>query len=59
MKVDLTRSQCENLADWIDTYLLDTIRKDEYIDNVGWVKDMILAMETLQKAAKEVTNDED
>lgn len=53
MKVELTKSQCENLAEWIDMHLLDAIRDDEEIDNLKWVKDMVLAMETLEKAAKE------
>ena len=52
MKVELTKSQCKNLAEWIDMYLLDVIRKDEDIDNLLWVKDIILAWEALDEAAK-------
>ena len=52
MKVELSKSQCENLAEWIDMHLIDVIREDEEIDNVQWIKEMILAMETLQNAAK-------
>lgn len=59
MFVELSKSQCKNLAEWIDCYLLDAIRDDEYIDNLAWVKDMILAVETLEKAAKGAVEDED
>ena len=58
MKVELTKSQCENLAEWIDMHLLDAIRDDEEIDNLKWVKDMILAWETFEKATKEAKCDE-
>lgn len=56
MKVELTKSQCENLAEWIDMHLLDVIRNDDDIDNLMWVKDMIIAQETLKKAAREEKN---
>ena len=56
MKVELTKSQCENLAEWIDMHLLDVIRNDDEIDNLMWVKDMIIAQETLKKAAREEKN---
>lgn len=58
MKVELTKSQCKNLADWIDIHLLEAIRDDEDIDNLLWVKDMILAWEALEKAAKEAKDNE-
>lgn len=58
MKVELTKSQCENLAEWIEMWLIDVIRKDEEIDNIGWIKDMILAMETLDQAAKVANENE-
>jgi len=45
----LTKSQCENVSEFIEEHLLEAIRKDVDLDNVAWVKDMILAMETLKK----------
>ena len=53
MKVELTKSQCENVAEFINYNLLDEIRNDPDIDSVYWVKDMINAMEVLEKAARE------
>lgn len=45
----LTKSQCENVSEFIELHLLEAIRNDTDLDNVAWVKDMILAMETLKK----------
>lgn len=53
MKVELTKEQCKSLAEWIELRLLDEIRKDDEIDNLYWVKEMIDAFETFAKAAKE------
>ena len=47
--VQLTSSQCQNVADFIELHLLDAIRNDTDIDNVEWVSDMISAMHTLRK----------
>lgn len=49
--VNLTDSQCKNIAEFIDLYLIDAIRKDPEIDNINYIKDMIAAMEILQKRA--------
>lgn len=53
MKVELTKEQCDNLAEWIELRLLDEIRTDKEIDNLYWVKRMIEAFETFKNAAKE------
>lgn len=52
MKVELTKSQCENLAFFIEVNLLDEIRKDEEIDNLNWLRDMLDAHKVLEEAAK-------
>lgn len=49
----LTKSQCANVADFIDLHLIDTIRQDADIDNVGWIEDMIGAMRALEEAGKD------
>lgn len=56
MKVELTKAQCMNLAEFIDCYLLETIRKDPGIDNLRWVEDMIDAKNALDKAVTEDEN---
>jgi len=53
MKVELTKSQCYNIAEFIETNLLDTIRKNVDIDNFGYLEDLIDAKRTLEKAVKE------
>lgn len=47
----LTRMQCKNVAEFIEYGLLDEIRRDESIDNLRWVEDMIVAMHALQQAS--------
>ena len=47
--IQLTESQCQNVADFIEHHLLDVIRNDTDIDNVEWVSEMISAMHTLRK----------
>lgn len=49
--VRLKRSQCKNVADFIDFGLIEQIRNDTGIDNILWIEDMIGAMRTLEKAA--------
>ena len=51
--VRLKRSQCKNVADFIDFGLIEQIRDDERIDNISWIEDMIRAMLTLEAAAKD------
>lgn len=43
MKIDLTKSQCESLIDFIEMNLLDVIRKDTDIDSLGWVQNILIA----------------
>ena len=51
--VQLKRSQCKNVADFIEFGLIEQIRGDEGIDNILWIEDMIGAMRTLEAAAKD------
>jgi len=56
MKVELTKDQCQNAADFIGIYLLEAIRKDEDIDNLAWVESLILAKNAMEKAVDEYEN---
>ena len=56
MKVELTKDQCVNIADFIDVHLLDAIRRDADIDNLAWVESLILAKKALEKAVDEYEN---
>ena len=50
--VRLGKCQCANVAEFIEIHLLDAIRNDPDIDNVGWVEDMIGAMRKLEEAGR-------
>ena len=50
--VRLTKSQCVNVAEFIEIHLLDAIRNDTEIDNIGWIEDMIGAMRVLEEGAE-------
>lgn len=56
MKVELTKDQCRNTAEFIELNLLSFIREDESIDNLGWVESMIAAKNALEKAVDEYEN---
>lgn len=51
VELKLSRTQCKNVAEFIQYGLLDEIRRDENIDNLQWVEDMIGAMHALQQAS--------
>ena len=50
--VQLTKSQCGNVADFIEFGLIEYIRNDPDLDNVLWIADMIEAWKTLGKAGR-------
>lgn len=56
MKVELTKDQCVNVADFIEMNLLETIRNDVDIDNLGLVESMLAARRALENAVKEYEN---
>lgn len=51
--VQLTKSQCANVADFIEFGLIQHIRDDPDLDNVRWIADMVDAWKTLEKAGGE------
>jgi hypothetical protein len=51
--IDLSQSQCKNLADFIEFNIFEFVRKDEDIDNVDWLADMMDAYKKLVKGFKE------
>ena len=52
ISVCLTKSQCKNVAEFIESHLLDAIRDDMDVDNIDWVEDMIVAMRKLEGAGR-------
>ena len=53
MKIELTKSQCINLAEFIELKLFDLIRNDPEMDNLDYLRDMVNAEEALRKAVDE------
>lgn len=49
----LSKDQCEALIDFIESDLLDYIRKDEYIDNLNWLRCILSAIDTMKYAIEE------
>ena len=48
MMIDLTESQCKNIAEFIELNIFDYIRNDTDIDNIYWLIDMIGAYQKLK-----------
>ena len=57
VKVTLTRSQCSNLAEFIEDNLFDTIRNDRNIDNLDWCRDLLSAQAIFEEAGKRGSDD--
>lgn len=53
MKIELTKSQCENVADFIEVYIFQAIRDDTDMDNIEYLRDMLDAEKALRKAVDE------
>ena len=52
--IQLTKSQCRNVAEFIEFGLIDHIRNDTELDNVRWIADMIEAWKTMDKEGGKV-----
>lgn len=50
ISVQLTKSQCANVADFIEFGLIQHIKDDPDLDNIRWIADIIEAWKTLEKA---------
>ena len=56
MKVELTKDECVNVADFIEIHLLDAIRRDADIDNLKWVESILNAKAKFEKAGDSYEN---
>ena len=52
MLIELTKGQCESLADFIALNLLDVIRNDTDIDNLNYVRNLLNAQQAFEEASK-------
>ena len=48
MIIDLTKSQCKNLCDFIEFNIFENIRDDTDIENIDWLVDMMEAYQKLK-----------
>lgn len=53
MKVELSKIQCANLAEFIELNLLDAIRKNSDIATLDYIEEMLDARNKLIKAVAE------
>lgn len=49
--IKLTESQLKNVIEFIEFEFIDSIRRDEYIDNIDYVIDMMNALQAMRFAA--------
>ena len=54
MKIELTKSQITNLANFIQFNLIDEIRNDDEIDNINYLVDMCEAYKVLKEAEEQL-----
>ena len=49
-KIELSESQCQNVADFIEFNFFQMIREDDDIDNFNYIVDMVNAYQVLRGA---------
>ena len=53
-KIELTKSQIDNLMEFFEFKFIDLIRSDEEVDNIGYLVDMCDIYTKLKDASEEV-----
>lgn len=56
--IEFTKSQIDNLVEFIEWNFIDVVRKDEGIDNIDYIIDMMEALKKLRVAANEFNNEQ-
>lgn len=51
IQIELTDTQLGNVIDFIETEFIDSIRRDESVDNIDYVIDMMNALQIMRFAA--------
>ena len=54
LDVALTKSQVDNLIEFVEINFIKSIRDDTDIDNIDYIEDMMDALKTLRLASKSV-----
>jgi len=50
--LNIEKQTCKNIADFLEIYFFQNIRDDEDMDNIEYVRSLILAIDELKRAAK-------
>ena len=56
LNVALTKSQVDNLVEFVELNFIQSIRDDTGVDNIDYVVDMMDALKTLRLASKSVSD---
>lgn len=57
LPVEFTKSQVDNLVEFIEWNFIDIIRKDEEVDNINYIIDMMETLKKLRAVANEFDNE--
>ena len=57
VKIELTKTQIDNLMNYFEFDFIESIRRDEEIDNIGYLVDMCDIYTKLKDAKAEEEND--
>lgn len=50
--LNIEKTTCRNIADFLEIYFFQNIRDDEDMDNIECVRDLINAIDELKRVAK-------
>lgn len=56
LNVGLTKSQVNNLIEFVELNFIQSVREDVDIDNIDYIIDMMDALKTLRAVSKTVTD---
>lgn len=57
LSVEFTKSQVDNLVEFIEWNFIDIVRKDEDVDNINYIIDMMEALKKLRTVAEKFDNE--
>lgn len=57
LPVEFTKSQVDNLVEFIEWNFIDIVRKDEDVDNINYIIDMMEALKKLRIVAEKFDNE--
>ena len=52
IELNLDKTDCENVVDFIECYFFQNIRDDDSIDNIDYVRSLLKCLDELKAASK-------